>query len=170
MQCVTTSEPAKRAYDRLIQVFTSGSELKNLRPPGSKLAPPAAGQAAVTRASLQADLLAAHERASRLNAQVRQLEKRLSEALGEQAWRASPVGCQNSATGLDLGFYAAPLVLVDEAAEVTGRRWIRRRSRSATGWSGQGERSWRSAAMEVAVRCSGPAARPGSSADAADRR
>ena len=40
-------------------------------------APPAAGQAAgpaVTRASLQAGLLAAHERAARLNAQVRQLE------------------------------------------------------------------------------------------------
>ena len=45
--------------------------------------------AAVTRASLQADLLAAHERAARLNARVRQLEKRLSEALGEQAWRES---------------------------------------------------------------------------------
>jgi hypothetical protein len=58
-------------------------------------APPAAGQAAgpaVTRASLQADLLAAHERAARLHAQVRQLEKRLSEALGEQAWRESGLG------------------------------------------------------------------------------
>jgi hypothetical protein len=55
-------------------------------------APPAAGQAggpAVTRASLQADLLAAHERAARLNARVQHLEKRLSEALGEQAWRES---------------------------------------------------------------------------------
>jgi len=44
---------------------------------------------AVTRASLQADLLAAHERAVRLNTRVRQLEKRLSETLGEQAWRES---------------------------------------------------------------------------------
>ena len=44
---------------------------------------------AVTRASLQADLLAAHERAARLNARVRQLEKRLSETLGEQVWRES---------------------------------------------------------------------------------
>jgi hypothetical protein len=58
-------------------------------------APPRAGDAAgpaVTRASLQADLLAAQERAVRLNARVRQLEKRLSEALGEQAWRASGLG------------------------------------------------------------------------------
>ncbi len=55
-------------------------------------APPAVGDGpgpAVTRASLQADLLAAHERAVRLNARVRQLEKRLSESLGEQAWRDS---------------------------------------------------------------------------------
>jgi hypothetical protein len=39
----------------------------------------------VTRASLQADLLAAHERAVRLSARIRQLEQRLSQAIGEQA-------------------------------------------------------------------------------------
>jgi len=58
-------------------------------------APPAANKTTgpgVTRASLQADLLAAHERAIRLNARVRQLEKRLSEELGEQAWRESGLG------------------------------------------------------------------------------
>jgi chromosome segregation ATPase len=59
-------------------------------------APPAAGEhtagPAVTRASLQADLLAAHERAARLTARIHQLEKRLSEALGEQAWRESGLG------------------------------------------------------------------------------
>jgi hypothetical protein len=61
-------------------------------------APPAATGAAgtagpaVTRASLQADLLAAQERAARLAARVRQLEHRLSEALGEQAWRESGLG------------------------------------------------------------------------------
>jgi hypothetical protein len=49
---------------------------------------------AVTRASLQADLLAAHERTARLNTRVRQLEKRLSEALGEQAWRETGLGLQ----------------------------------------------------------------------------
>ena len=58
-------------------------------------APPAVGNApgpGVTRASLQADLLAAHERALRLTARTRQLERRLSEALGEQAWRESGLG------------------------------------------------------------------------------
>jgi len=57
--------------------------------------PPAAGDPsgpAVSRASLQADLLAAQERAIRLNARVQQLEKRLSEALGEQAWRECGLG------------------------------------------------------------------------------
>jgi hypothetical protein len=46
----------------------------------------------VTRASLQADLLAAHERALRLTARIAQLEKRLSEALGEEARRESGLG------------------------------------------------------------------------------
>ena len=47
---------------------------------------------AVTRASLQADLLAAHERAVRLNTRVQHLESRLSETLGEQTWRESGLG------------------------------------------------------------------------------
>jgi hypothetical protein len=56
--------------------------------------PPAAAKASpgVTRASLEADLLAAHERAARLNARAQHLEKRLSQALGEQAWRESGLG------------------------------------------------------------------------------
>jgi len=58
-------------------------------------APQATGEStgpAVTRASLQADLLAAHERAARLSVRIQQLEKRLSETLGEQAWRDSGLG------------------------------------------------------------------------------
>ncbi len=54
--------------------------------------PPANSGPAVTRASLQADLLAAHERAVRLTTRIQQLEKRLSEVLGEQAWRESGLG------------------------------------------------------------------------------
>ncbi|WP_138720493.1 hypothetical protein [Nonomuraea basaltis] len=58
-------------------------------------APPATGGGAglaVTRASLQADLLAAHKRAVRLDARVQQLERRLSEAHGEKVWRESGLG------------------------------------------------------------------------------
>jgi hypothetical protein len=57
--------------------------------------PPVAGAGngpGVSRASLQTDLLAAGERAARLHSRVRQLEKRLSETLGEQAWRQSGLG------------------------------------------------------------------------------
>jgi chromosome segregation ATPase len=55
---------------------------------------PAASNAgpAVSRASLQADLLAAQERAIRLTVRVQQLEHRLSQTLGEQAWRDSGLG------------------------------------------------------------------------------
>jgi Family of unknown function (DUF6262) len=57
------------------------------QPPGA----PGDGHA-VSRASLQADLLAAQERAARLAARVRQLEHRLSELLGQQAWHESGLG------------------------------------------------------------------------------
>jgi Family of unknown function (DUF6262) len=46
----------------------------------------------VTRASLQADLLAAQQRCTRMAARTQQLETRLSELLGEQAWRATGLG------------------------------------------------------------------------------
>jgi cell division protein FtsB len=56
---------------------------------------------AVTRASLQADLAAAHERAARLAARVRQLEDRLSALLGEQAWQQSGLGAPADIDALD---------------------------------------------------------------------
>jgi predicted ArsR family transcriptional regulator len=46
----------------------------------------------VSRASLQADLLAAQQRCTRMAARTHQLETRLSELLGEQAWRQSGLG------------------------------------------------------------------------------
>jgi hypothetical protein len=60
----------------------------------SEVTPPAAATTgpAVTRASLHADLLAAGERAVRLASRIRQLENRLSDLLGEQAWQESGLG------------------------------------------------------------------------------
>jgi len=52
------------------------------------------------------------------------------------------VGFQNSATSLDLGFYPARSYSLMRPPR-TGRRLIRFRERSATGWSGRGARSWR---------------------------
>ena len=54
----------------------------------------------VSHASLQADLLAAHERAARQAARVHQLEKRLSELLGEHAWRQSGLGAPDDIDAL----------------------------------------------------------------------
>ncbi|MCX4538204.1 hypothetical protein [Streptomyces sp. NBC_01669] len=47
---------------------------------------------AVSRASLQTDLVAAEARTARLAAHIRRLEGRLSQALGEQVWRESGIG------------------------------------------------------------------------------
>jgi chromosome segregation ATPase len=56
--------------------------------------PPAASGAgpAVSRASLQADLLAAQQRCVRMAARTQHLETRLSALLGERAWRESGLG------------------------------------------------------------------------------
>jgi polyhydroxyalkanoate synthesis regulator phasin len=51
-----------------------------------------AGRSSVTMASLQADLVNAHDRANRQASRVRQLEKKLSELMGNQAWRESGLG------------------------------------------------------------------------------
>jgi Family of unknown function (DUF6262) len=50
---------------------------------------------AVTRASLQADLLNAQQRCARLAARVQQLEKRLSTVLGDQAWTQAGLGASD---------------------------------------------------------------------------
>jgi DNA-binding transcriptional ArsR family regulator len=50
---------------------------------------------AVSRASLQSDLHAAQQRSVRLTGRVQQLERRLSEQLGEQVWRESGLGAPN---------------------------------------------------------------------------
>ncbi|MFE2159098.1 DUF6262 family protein [Streptomyces lydicus] len=54
--------------------------------------PPEGRWAAVSRASLQADLANAMEQNKRLSTRIRSLEKRLSEALGEQVWAESGLG------------------------------------------------------------------------------
>lgn len=70
-----------RHRDLLEQVHAAESQ-----PPTASTGP------AVSRASLQADLLAAQQRCARMATRNQQLETRLSELLGEQAWRASGLG------------------------------------------------------------------------------
>lgn len=54
--------------------------------------PTAGGGPTVSRASLQADLLAAQQRCGRMATRAQQLERRLSELLGEQTWHESGLG------------------------------------------------------------------------------
>ncbi|GAB3950295.1 DUF6262 family protein [Streptomyces sparsus] len=70
-----------RHKDLLAQVHAA-----ELEPTGS------AGVSPVSRASLQTDLANAQARNTRLAAQVQQLQRRLSEAMGEQVWRESGLG------------------------------------------------------------------------------
>jgi transposase-like protein len=72
-----------RHRDLLGQVHAQAAE-----PPTA----PGGRGSALSRASLQADLLAADARIARLAAQVRRLEARLSEVLGEQVRRESGIG------------------------------------------------------------------------------
>jgi hypothetical protein len=57
---------------------------------------------AASSASLQADLLNAQQRATRLAARVQQLEHRLSSLLGEHAWRESGLGAPPGIDALKL--------------------------------------------------------------------
>lgn len=50
------------------------------------------GGPAVSRASLQADLANAHGQLTRQAARIRQLENKLSDLMGEHAWRESGLG------------------------------------------------------------------------------
>jgi hypothetical protein len=86
---ITVSSIARRAgidrsflyrhHDLLDQIHASAAQPPN--PPGN--AP------GVTRASLQAELLNSQQRVARLAGRVHQLEQRLSETLGDQAWHDS---------------------------------------------------------------------------------
>lgn len=71
------------------------------------------GSPAVSRASLAADLANAQERNNRLNDRVRQLETKLSQALGEQVWRESGLGAPDDIEQLKLKIIQLEQALVD---------------------------------------------------------
>ncbi|MFJ3608525.1 hypothetical protein ACIPVA_37695 [Streptomyces anulatus] len=91
---------------------------------------------AVSRASLQADLMAADARTARLAAQLRCLEGRLSEVLGEQVWRESGIGgpdgteqLQARITTLEQQVVDLELKLHDRDDDLASARRGRRRGR-----------------------------------------
>ena len=103
---------------------------------GAAAEPPTASERAgpaVTRASLQADLLAARERAARLHSRVQHLERRLSDALGEHAWRESGLGAPADIDALHQKITHLEQQVIDLAPTTSGaRRGPRRRPRHPT--------------------------------------
>jgi hypothetical protein len=81
---------------------------------------PGAGPA-VSRASLQADLLAAQHRCTRMAARAQQLETRLSELLGEQAWRESGLGAPEDIDQLKQQIVSLEQHAVDLRLQLEGR-------------------------------------------------
>jgi hypothetical protein len=74
---------------------------------------PAGTGPGVSRESLQADLANAQTRGSRLASRVQQLEKRLSEILGEQAWRQSGLGAPDDIEQLKARITALEQQVID---------------------------------------------------------
>lgn len=68
---------------------------------------------AVSRASLQSDLLAAHARTRRLADQLRRTEANLSKTLGEQVWRETGLGAPDDVDQLQARITTLEQQLVD---------------------------------------------------------
>ncbi|MFJ5123020.1 DUF6262 family protein [Kitasatospora sp. NPDC088548] len=89
----------------------------------------------VSRASLQADLANAQACNTRLTTRVQQLEKRLSQALGEQAWKNSGLGVpadidelQRRITRLEQENIQLTAALEEAGADLDAARAVQERS------------------------------------------
>jgi hypothetical protein len=71
----------------------------------------------VSRESLQADLANTQHRLTRQAAHIKQLERKLSELLGEQAWKESGLGAPTDVDELQRRI----TVLVQQTVELTGQ-------------------------------------------------
>jgi chromosome segregation ATPase len=86
---------------------------------------------AVSRASLQADLLASHERAIRLSTKIQHLEQRLSESLGEQTWRESGLGAPTDIDQLNQQIVGLEQQIIDLQLQLQERSQDLEAARSA---------------------------------------
>ncbi|MEU8810671.1 DUF6262 family protein [Streptomyces violaceoruber] len=99
-----------RHKDLLAQVHAAGAE-----PCGDDVGP------VVSRASLQADLANALDRGNRLAARVRHLETKLSELLGEQAWRESGLGAPDDVEQLKIQITTLGQQVIDLSGQLEER-------------------------------------------------
>jgi len=89
---ISVSGIARRAGVDRSFLYRHGDLLEQIHALEAQPATAAGVRPAVSRASLHADLLNAQQRVARLAARVHQLEQRLSDALGQQAWHESGLG------------------------------------------------------------------------------
>lgn len=89
---ISVTTIARRAGVNRSFLYRHADLLEQLHAAQAQPSSPAGAGPGVSRASLQADLLNAHQRAGRLAARVHQLEARLSDLLGEHAWHESGLG------------------------------------------------------------------------------
>lgn len=92
LQEVTVSAIARRAGVNRSFLYRHRDLLQQVHAIEAQQPSTTARAPTVSRASLQADLLNAQQRVTRLAARIHQLEQRLSQELGEQAWRDSGLG------------------------------------------------------------------------------
>ncbi|MER8118985.1 DUF6262 family protein [Streptomyces sp. NPDC094031] len=109
---------------------------------------PASGATAVSRASLQADLANAQTRTVRLSARIQQLERRLSQELGQQAWRESGLGAptdidelQRTITRLEQHNVELTEALEESQADLTAAREANRELTRTLNQRGEGSRT-----------------------------
>ncbi|MGI8809803.1 MAG: DUF6262 family protein [Acidimicrobiales bacterium] len=76
---------------------------------------------AVTRASLEADLLNAQQRAARFAARAQQLEQRLSRALGDDVWRESGLGAPDDIHQLERRIVTLEQQIIDLRCQLEER-------------------------------------------------
>lgn len=79
------------------------------------------GPAAVSRASLQADLANAHGQLTRQATHIRRLEHRLSELLGDSAWREAGIGAPADIDALQQRITHLEQQIVDLQATIAER-------------------------------------------------
>jgi preprotein translocase subunit YajC len=97
-EVITVSALAKRAAVDRSFLYRHPDLLAQAH--ASAVQPAPAGATAPSRASLQADLLAANDRCRRLADQVRVLEHRLSTELGQHVWERTGIGAPTDIDGL----------------------------------------------------------------------
>jgi hypothetical protein len=100
-----------RHRDLLTQIHTAAEQ-----PAGS-----AAGVPGASRASLHADLANCQDRCHRLAQRARQLEHRLSEALGDAVWRATGLGAPDDVTHLQARIVTLEQELADARLDLDDR-------------------------------------------------